>query len=302
MNIQLQPAYSFWQMGRRTNQEDARHPNVDGMPMEQRFFVVCDGVGGSDKGEIASQTVCQAMASAMHHFDLSKDFTNDDFRDVLDAAYDALDRKASPRNQEMATTMTFVCFHGGGCTMAHIGDSRIYHFRKGQGILYRSDDHSLVNAMVHNGMLTPEKAANSPQKNVITRYMEPVDADQNRCMATVMRTQDILPNDYFLLCTDGVYNKVSEDVILSVLFNQNLSDKKKLETLARQCKDSDDNNTAILIPVATVEFDTSFPTESLQDSEGTKRLPFERNGTEEIESVQQPRGNGMLNWIKRIFN
>lgn len=301
MNIQLRQTRAFCQLGRRSNQEDTCYPNVDVIPATQRFFVVCDGVGGSESGEVASQTVCQAMADAMSEFNTNNDFTNDDFRSVLDAAYNALDRKATPHNREMATTMTFVCFHGRGCTMAHIGDSRIYHFRKGKGILYRSDDHSLVNAMVHNGMLTPEKAVNNPQKNVITRYMEAVDADQNRCMATVMRTQDILANDYFLLCTDGVYNIISDEEMMGILFNQEVKDEKKVEAIAKKCKDSDDNNTAILISVAAVEPDT-VSSDSLQGSEGTKKLPFERKGTEEIESIQQPKGNGLVNWVKRIFN
>ena len=301
MNIQLRQARAFCQSGRRSNQEDAYYPNADIIPATQRFFVVCDGVGGSESGEVASQTVCQAMADAMSEFNASNDFTNDDFRSVLDAAYNALDRKATPHYKEMATTMTFVCFHGRGCTMAHIGDSRIYHFRKGKGILYRSDDHSLVNAMVHNGMLTPEKAVNNPQKNVITRYMEAVDADQNRCMATVMRTQDIFANDYFLLCTDGVYNKISDEEMMGILFNQDTDDDKKVKTIAKRCKDSDDNNTAILISIADVEPDV-VPIDSFQGSEGTKKLPFERKGTEEIESVQQPKGNGLVNWVKRIFN
>lgn len=301
MIIQLKQARAFCQLGRRSNQEDACYPNEDVIPATQRFFVVCDGVGGSESGEVASQTVCQAMADAMSEFNTNNDFTNNDFRSVLDAAYNALDRQATPHNKEMATTMTFVCFHGSGCTMAHIGDSRIYHFRKGKGILYRSDDHSLVNAMVHNGMLTPEKAVNNPQKNVITRYMEAVDADQNRCMATVMRTQDILANDYFLLCTDGVYNKISDEEMMCILFNQDINDNKKVETIAKRCKDSDDNNTAILISIAAVESDV-VSINSLQSSEGTKKLPFERKGTEEIESIQQPKGNGLVNWVKRIFN
>lgn len=301
MNIQLRQAQAFCQLGRRSNQEDACYPKVDVMPATQRFFVVCDGVGGSESGEIASQTVCHAMAETMSEFNTCNDFTNDDFRHVLDAAYDALDRKVKPHNREMATTMTFVYFHSGGCTMAHIGDSRIYHFRKGKGILYRSDDHSLVNAMVHNGMLTPEKAVNNPQRNVITRYMEAVNADQNRCMATVMRSKDILANDYFLLCTDGVYNNISDEELMGILFNQEIDDEEKVKTIAKRCKNSDDNNTAIIVPVAAVDSE-SILNDSMPYCEGTNKLPFERKGTEEIESVQQPKGNGLMNLVKRIFN
>ena len=102
----------------------------------------------------------------------------------------------------MGTTMTFVCFHQGGCMMAHIGDSRIYQVRPGQGIVYRSEDHSLVNSMVRAGVISPEQSIDHPQSNVITRCMEPKDPDRDRCMATVVSTTDVRRGDYFLLCTD----------------------------------------------------------------------------------------------------
>ena len=61
MEIKLAQAYSFCQLGQRKNQEDARCPNTDVIDEKQRFFVVCDGVGGSEKGEVASSTVCHSI-------------------------------------------------------------------------------------------------------------------------------------------------------------------------------------------------------------------------------------------------
>ena len=81
MEIKLAQAYSFCQLGQRKNQEDARWPNTDIIDEKQRFFVVCDGVGGSEKGEVASSTVCHSIQEALSHVDLSAMlFTNQDSR------------------------------------------------------------------------------------------------------------------------------------------------------------------------------------------------------------------------------
>ncbi len=301
MEITLGKTYSFCQQGMRDYQEDSRFPDRDKSLDCQRFFVVCDGVGGSEKGEVASHTVCEAMAKAMDRMNLEAEFTNADFSKVLDAAYEALDRKANLQNRDMATTMAFVCFHASGCTMAHIGDSRIYHFRRHKGILYRSEDHSLVNSMVHSGMLTPEESLQSPQKHVITRYMGPVEADQNRCMATVRNTADIRSGDYILLCTDGVYNQVDDDKLTKIIFDVKLSDEKKMATLAQLCRRSADNNTAILIPVSDVKI--VFRELSHQDAfvGETKKITNRDSSVEEIESFQKQNKIGIINWIKQLF-
>lgn len=299
MDIQLNTAYSFCQQGHRNYQEDSRYPDAETISGNQRFFIVCDGVGGCDKGEVASQTVCQAMSKAMTVFDFSIDFTNQHFHKVLDAAYNALDKVANDENRDMGTTMTFMCFHAGGCTMAHIGDSRIYQIRPAEGIIYRSDDHSLVNSMVHNGMLTPDEAENHPQRNVITRYMEPVEADQNRCMATVMRTEDVKAGDYFLLCTDGVLHCISDDQLLDLLSGKE-SDEEKMQTLAAKCNDSEDNNTAWLVGIQSV-----YPGEEVDinadasESEVTKRLTMKVREQEEVESIQAA-SNTITRIIKKL--
>ena len=301
MKITLGQTYSFYQQGQRDYQEDSRFPDSDKPSASQRFFVVCDGVGGCEKGEVASQTVCDAIGKAMANVDLSQTFDNEDFSKVLGEAYDALDRKTNRQNQEMATTLTFACFHDGGCTLAHIGDSRIYQLRKGQGIIYRSEDHSLVNSMVHNGMITPDEALDNPQKHVITRYMESVDSDQNRCMATVLNTKDVRDGDYFFLCTDGVCNQIDDDEITDILFNEDMSDGIKMSTIAQMCSDSDDNNTAILVPVIKVVAD-KMELEPAESKSGTKKFPYSESSVEEIESTQRKKNTGVIEWIKQLFN
>jgi len=302
MRIKIGQAYSFHQLGQRKNQEDARWPDSDKPAEGQCFFLVCDGVGGNEGGEIASQTVCESFGKSLSSFNLDGDFSNEDFSHCLDKAYDALDRVARGDNLEMATTMTLAVFHGEGCTLAHIGDSRIYHIRPSEGIVYKSDDHSLVNQMVHSGIITPEEAEKHPQRNVITRYMGPVAEDQSRCMATVLRTKDIKRDDYFLLCTDGVLHNLSDDQILTLL-KDNMTDEQKMRKMAVLSEYSSDNNTAYLIHVDEVISDNEYTSEALQaDSEDTRRASKEYLGIEDIESIKKPHKEGTLSRIiKKIF-
>ena len=306
MNIHLYQSYSFHQQGLRDYQEDSRYPDANSPQASQRFFLVCDGVGGCEKGEIASQTVCKTFGKELSGFDFEdEDLTNDNLSHVLDKVYDALDEEANDETRDMATTMTFIAFHEGGCTMAHIGDSRIYQIRPSEGILYRSDDHSMVNSMVHNGIITPEEAINHPQRNVITRYMESVESDQNRSMATVMRTKDIQAGDYFFLCTDGVLHCVSDDVLMDILVSDN-DDESKIQTIAMTCQNCEDNNTAYLIHVSNVETDpiTASQTEMHdEDIHTTRKIKVVSQLLEEIESVQAPSTSmRFTKWIKNLFN
>ena len=296
MEIKLGQAYSFHQIGKRDNQEDARFPNEDVPSLKQRFFIVCDGIGGCDKGEVASQTVCEAFGKALKFIDFEEDFTNKDLSHALDAAYAALDARVNDANRDMGTTLTFVCFHGKGCTMAHIGDSRIYQIRP--------SDHSMVNMMVHNGTLTPEQAINHPQSNVITRYMEPDTSDGNRCMATVMRTIDVEKDDFFFLCSDGVLQNVSDDDIVDIL-SSSLNDEDKMRKIAAMSKDSDDNNTAYLIHVENVvkglDSDEQLEIED-EDSHRTKKIKVASQRVEDVEPVKaSASSNNFLSWLKNLF-
>lgn len=209
--------YSFTQLGRRANQEDSRYPDCDTPKDPQPFFVVCDGVGGNEKGEVASRTVCDAFGKALVGRDWSCPFTVRDFEQALDFAFNELQRVSTPENKGMATTLTFVAFHSNGCFIAHIGDSRVYYVRPGSGIVYRTDDHSLVNALVRAGVITEKEAETHPDRNVITRSVCVPDAEQERSAATTVNITDVRPGDYVFMCSDGVLKNLSDDMLVEIL-------------------------------------------------------------------------------------
>ena len=106
--------------------------------------------------------------------------------------------------------------HTEGATIAHIGDSRVYHIRPGKvandtEIRFQTRDHSLVNDLIKIGELTPEEAKHSRQKNIITRAMQP--CMERRPKADLYHTQDIQPGDYFMLCSDGMLEQMDDENI-----------------------------------------------------------------------------------------
>lgn len=304
MRIELRQAYSFILQGARDNQEDSRFPETDMPQPGQRFFIVCDGVGGHEKGEVASKLVCQSMGALLAKHDWTENFSNADFGHVLDTAYNELDANATASNRDMATTLVFAAFHGGGMTLAHIGDSRIYHIRPDEGIIYRSDDHSMVNSMVHSGMITPDEATCDSRRHIITRYMSPTDSDQTRCMATVLRTADVKEGDFVFLCSDGVLQSVDDDILIEIISSHN-SDLEIINEIKRRCQKSTDNSTATLIHVGHVERDVlNADIHSLEESSNTAFYDHNEDGTINIASnsrFSNVKKKGLTGFLRRIF-
>ena len=256
MKITTTTSYSFHQQGARGNQEDSRYPNVDTMPAGQRIFIVCDGVGGSEHGEVASQLVASTMGKQLEAVDLDLGLTDDQLLDALDEAYIALDNAATSDQDDMGTTLTLACFHAGGATLAHIGDSRVYQLRPARNgvpaqIVFRTRDHSLVNDLIAVGEITEEEAKHHPQKNVITRAMQP--GQQPRVNADIKHLTDVKAGDYFYMCSDGMLEQTSDDNLLYIVTKSNADDREKVEMLREVTEDNSDNHTAHLIKVEKVE-------------------------------------------------
>ncbi len=250
-------SYTIWEQGPRPKQEDSLFPGHNETQDSDRLFILCDGMGGHSAGEVASQTVCEAMSESIFAqiSDPEGSFTDDNFAIALDAAFNALDEKDNGAYKKMGTTLTFLKLHNDGCTIAHIGDSRVYHIRPGKTaeetqILHQTYDHSLVNDLIKIGELTPEEAKTSRQRNVITRAMQPL--MDRRPRADIYHSQDIRPGDYFMLCSDGILEQM-EDENIKYIFSEEVGDaKKKIETIIKVTEQNHDNHTAILVEIKDV--------------------------------------------------
>jgi len=247
------------EIGGRTNNEDNIFPQKGNATETQRFFVVCDGMGGHENGEVASSAVCESFAATLQSIN-PENFDKNIFEDALSSAYDALDKKdastslsagASAGSKKMGTTLAFLHLNNRRALMAHIGDSRVYHIRKDKNgkttILYKSSDHSFVNELVQSGIITEEEAAKHPKRNVITRVMQP--NLEKRYSADIHITRNVAAGDRFFLCTDGVLESFS-DAHLCHIISENTDDETIIKAIDKLCQNhSRDNFSAYLVSV-----------------------------------------------------
>ena len=252
MKITIRQPLCFSEIGWKDNQEDCIYPSAEAVSVRNKFFVLCDGMGGHENGEVASATVCESLGRYLEeHQPEDGVMTPELFKQALEFTYNELDKKDVGGIKKMGTTMTCLYLHRNGYLVAHIGDSRIYHIRPNTGIMYQSSDHSLVNDLLRAGELTEEEAINFPQKNIITRAMQP--NLERRHKADVYSFNDIQKGDYFFLCSDGVLEQLTNDKLCEILATSNLSDCQKLNAIKNICDGkTKDNYTCYLIPVDDV--------------------------------------------------
>lgn len=208
--------------------------------------IVCDGMGGHRAGNVASALavdVASAYLESLTDGELAQ-VPDEHLTRALNLANDAVFQKS---NQEMAyagmgTTMVATIVAGPVVHILNIGDSRAYRISAG-GIEKVTRDHSVVEDMVLRGELTPEEARLHPKKNLITRAL----GGQARAAADLYKVQ-WTAGDYFLLCSDGLSNSLTDQEILYEVLHGGTREtccQRLLEqSLARGATD---NVTAVLI-------------------------------------------------------
>lgn len=260
MKITIKQPLSFSEIGLKDNQEDFLWPLPNAVTVTDRVFLMCDGMGGHDNGELASKTAATALGKYLtSHSSPDGIVTKAMFERALAYGYDELDKVDNGAVKKMGTTMTCLVLHRGGALVAHIGDSRVYHIRPSladehgrSGIIYQSADHSLVNDLLRSGEITEEEAADFPQKNVITRAMQP--HLERRYKADILNIDDVQAGDYFFLCCDGVLEQLTNDMLGNILKDKTLDDNAKINAIKKVCDGkTHDNYTCWLIPVLDVQ-------------------------------------------------
>jgi serine/threonine protein phosphatase PrpC len=227
---------------------EKRPQNEDSMlsDAERRIFVVADGVGGAQAGEVASQTAVEVLGEAFRHHGPEEDI--EDLMEIaIQRANDSIYRmsREQPKFAMMATTIVALHLNGLRATVGHVGDSRLYRLTP-QGQLRRETaDHSLVEEEVRAGRMTPEQAANHPGRNVISRALgaEPsVEVDMN--------TLDVEGGTVFLLCSDGITRHIPDNE-LSALLRRTPDLERACEEMKELCyqRGAEDNLTAVLVRV-----------------------------------------------------
>lgn len=261
-------------------------------------------MGGHDNGEVASRTAATALGNYLSEH--SKDCREIDepiFQDALTHAYDALDKIDTQSDKKPGTTMTCLCINDDSYLVAHIGDSRIYHVRpslfdaksKRGGILYQSSDHSLVNDLLKAGELSEEEARNFPQKNIITRAMQP--HLTKRYNADIYTFDDIREGDYFFLCCDGVLEQLSNETLCEILSDNQLTDEQKLKQIKETCDGKTrDNYTCWLVPIDKVDI----PNDNDNERLGTNVIQADAEISIEPEETPIKKRQHVLSILRKI--
>jgi len=180
---------------------------------ELGFFAVADGMGGSRSGEVASRIILQELES----FLISCPDQNQDLGVILAEGVKRANKAvyvASFKSEDyhgMGTTLSCIIVRGGMLYLAHAGDSRIYLFRNGT-IVQLTQDHSMVQEMQNEGVITKEEARSHPYRHVLTRAL-----GVELTMEADIDHLQLLPGDMILLCTDGLSGFVSDETILQAV-------------------------------------------------------------------------------------
>lgn len=207
---------------------------------------VADGMGGHNAGEVASQIAVETLNS---YYQVKLPELSPEER-LAETIRRANDRILETSNQNMdlqglGTTLTALLLKGKEAYVGHVGDCRIYLWRRGE-LLQITNDHSLVQEAVREGILTPEQARVHPQRNIITRAL----GTQDSLDVDTMKL-DVQPGDIFLLSSDGLHGLMEDNEIEEIIRLGNGSVENITEELIHTALEEGgtDNVTVVLVKV-----------------------------------------------------
>jgi serine/threonine protein phosphatase PrpC len=228
----------------------ASSASIDGMP-DFGLFIVADGMGGHHDGEkaasITTRIVAQHVMSEILGAMLDQRMDDPDrpaITEVLREAFQQANRAVATQIPEGGTTASLVTIIGDLAYIAHVGDSRVYQITD-TGIEQITRDHSLVQRLIELDQLTPEEAADHPQRNVLYRAI-----GQNETLDVDAITRRMPPRSRLLLCSDGLWNLVPEETIreISAAHSDPQDVCEKLVELANE-RGGPDNISVIVVQV-----------------------------------------------------
>lgn len=225
------------------SEKGKREINEDSLNIKSgKFYIVCDGVGGNGNGQIASKLVTETVRESL--------LKSKSILDAVEESERVLSKykKKNPSTEYMSTTIAVAEILDYGILVSWAGDSRVYQFRDGK-IIFITSDHSWVANAFKNVVLSPVEALFHPRVNELTKSIK--DSSKPSKLEQVL-IEDIQPNDYFLICTDGITESwIDSD--LEELFFSLKSSSEIIQELKKSCETfSEDNFTAIIFKIESI--------------------------------------------------
>lgn len=185
------------------------------------FAVVCDGMGGANAGNVASETavkiISEYLLKSYRQNTPIEEFEKILKNAIISANIDVFDMASKDEKLSgMGTTVVAAIISGNEAVIAHAGDSRIYLVN--DALTQLTKDHSVVQTLIETGKITQKDAKNHPRKNIITRA---IGAESEIVVDTDIITLE--KGNTLLLCTDGLTNYVVEDKILSIFKEKDIA-------------------------------------------------------------------------------
>ncbi len=205
----------------RTDPGLARENNEDSVTVDEatRLGILADGMGGYNAGEVASGMATTFIKSELGRWlaQAGRHANSREVRRAMEICVDNANRSifnaanSNPQYSGMGTTLVVGVFQDGRLMLGHIGDSRCYRLRHGQ-LEQITKDHSLLQEQMDAGLITPEQAATSTNKNLVTRALGVEDA-----VLLEVNEHKVEPGDIYVMCSDGLSDMVDDDGIAGVL-------------------------------------------------------------------------------------
>lgn len=240
----------------RTDPGLARENNEDSVTFDEltRLGILADGMGGYNAGEIASGMATTFIKSELGRW-LSQAGRHANAREVRRAMEICVDNanrsifnaaNSNPQYSGMGTTLVIGVFQDTRLMLGHIGDSRCYRLR-GSEFMQITKDHSLLQEQMDAGLITPEQAATSTNKNLVTRALGVEDA-----VLLEVNEHRVEPGDIYLMCSDGLSDMVDDEGIAKILENPAPLEQKSTQLIeAANANGGRDNISVLLAQVAS---------------------------------------------------
>lgn len=210
-------------------------------------FVLADGLGGHQRGELASQNAVETVSSLFS----KEGYYNTFFQDAFSLAHKSIIDIQNTKKADMKTTIVSLVVEKNRCYWAHIGDSRLYAFRSNE-MLFRTKDHSVPQKLAMIGSIKESEIRCHPDRNRLLKVLGDTVSTPDADVAKAMR---IAGECCFLLCSDGFWEPISDETMLDSLKKSNSMENwvndMENKIVVNQNKGDLDNYTAIAIRAKT---------------------------------------------------